>query len=192
MVTTGARTGGADPALPSPAERRIVVIGVSGSGKSTLSRHLGGLTGLPVIHLDRHCWKPGWVKRRGAEWEGIVTELVARPAWIMDGHFGGTLAGRAAAADLVIFLDLPTRTCLARLLLRWWRYRGTHRPDMTEGCPEHFSLEMLHWVASFRWARRPRVLRILEELPPGVRVVRLRTARAVDDWLARCEPGRHG
>ena len=41
---------------------RILVIGCPGAGKSTLSRQLGEKLGLPVIHLDRLFWKPGWVE----------------------------------------------------------------------------------------------------------------------------------
>ena len=41
--------------------RRIVVTGLAGSGKSTLSLALAAKTSLPVIHLDLHFWKPGWV-----------------------------------------------------------------------------------------------------------------------------------
>ena len=33
-----------------------------GSGKSTFARALAARTGLPVIHLDLHYWKPGWVR----------------------------------------------------------------------------------------------------------------------------------
>ena len=40
---------------------RIVIIGCGGSGKSTLARQLGEMTGLPVIHLDKLFWRPGWV-----------------------------------------------------------------------------------------------------------------------------------
>lgn len=42
--------------------RRIAVIGSSGAGKSTLSRLLGDVTGLPVVHLDKEHWQPGWVE----------------------------------------------------------------------------------------------------------------------------------
>ena len=41
--------------------RRVLVTGMAGSGKSTFSRSLAAKTGLPVIHLDVHFWKPGWV-----------------------------------------------------------------------------------------------------------------------------------
>jgi len=34
-----------------------------------------------------------------------VTGLVGKPAWIIDGNFGDTLAPRVAAADTIRFLE---------------------------------------------------------------------------------------
>ena len=33
--------------------RRVMIIGQPGSGKSTLAREIGGLTRLPVVHIDQ-------------------------------------------------------------------------------------------------------------------------------------------
>ncbi|MEH0935109.1 hypothetical protein [Micromonospora psammae] len=35
---------------------------------------------LPLIHLDRHYWRPGWVAPDGAEFRAEVSALAARPA----------------------------------------------------------------------------------------------------------------
>ena len=45
------------------AGRRVLVDGMMGSGKSTFARALSAKTGLPLIHLDSHYWKPGWYGR---------------------------------------------------------------------------------------------------------------------------------
>lgn len=42
--------------------RRILVVGCCGAGKTTLSRELGEILRIPVYHLDRYFWKPGWVE----------------------------------------------------------------------------------------------------------------------------------
>ncbi len=155
--------------------RRIAIIGSSGAGKSTLSLMLGEVTGLPVIHLDKEYWLSGWVEPERAAWQARLAELAARPDWIIDGQYGASLTERLARADLAIFLDLPTRICLWRVVKRWWQLRGRVRPDMSEGCPEKIDLEFLHYVATFRLLQRPRIVAALEA--SGVRTAWLRTIR---------------
>ncbi|MGZ8457629.1 MAG: hypothetical protein ACXWZ4_13600, partial [Gemmatirosa sp.] len=113
-----------------------------------------------------------------------VEALVAGPAWVMDGNYGGTLDLRLAASDAVVFLDLPRVVCLTRVLGRALRYRGRSRPDMAPGCPERLSWEFVRWVWEYPTRRRPDVLRRLAALAPTTRVVVLRSPRAVDAWLA--------
>ena len=64
----------------------MVVTGLAGSGKSTLSLALGAKTGLPVIHLDLHYWKPGWTDPTDAEWREKQREVLAGGSWIADGN----------------------------------------------------------------------------------------------------------
>ena len=67
--------------------RRVLVTGMAGSGKSTFSRSLAAKTGLPVIHLDLHFWKPGWVAPSELEWREKQRGLLAGDAWIADGNY---------------------------------------------------------------------------------------------------------
>src|SRR6185312_15962095 len=118
---------------------RVAIVGVGGAGKSTLAVALGTRTGLPVVHLDRLFWKPGW---RASEREELVAAqeraLPVGGRWIADGNYGGTMPFRLARADTIVFLDLSPSRCLARVLSRAWRSRGRVRADMSEGCPERF------------------------------------------------------
>src|SRR5690349_1254699 len=57
--------------------RRVVVTGMAGAGKSTFARQLAVKTGLPVIHLDVHFWKPGWVESSDTEWRAVQSTLLA-------------------------------------------------------------------------------------------------------------------
>ena len=87
--------------------RRVLVTGMAGSGKSTFSRSLAAKTGLPVIHLDLHFWKPGWVAPSEREWREKQRGLLAGDAWIADGNYHETLDLRLERADTVVFLDTP-------------------------------------------------------------------------------------
>ena len=113
--------------------RRVLVIGMAGSGKSTFSRALSARTGLPVIHLDVHYWKPGWVKPSEDEWRATQRSLLAGDAWIADGNDLDTLELRLGRADTVVLLDTPWWTCATRAFMR-----GLLKPvgEMPEGCED--------------------------------------------------------
>ena len=113
--------------------RRILATGMAGSGKSTFSRSLAAKTGLPVIHLDLHFWKPGWVAPSEPEWREKQRGLLAGEAWIADGNYHETLDLRLERADTVVFLDTPWWVCAGRAFLR-----GLRKPvgEMPEGCDD--------------------------------------------------------
>ncbi len=163
--------------------RRVVVVGSGGSGKSTFSTELGRIAGLPVIHLDREFWRPGWEETPKDEWDSRVTELLAGESWIMDGNFGGTREMRMQAADTIIFLDLPLRVCLYRILKRTLKYYGKSRPDMTDGCNERLDLEFIGWVWNYKHRSRKRLMAELESVGEK-RVIILRNQRQVSEFLS--------
>lgn len=47
---------------------RVAIVGSGGAGKTTFARRLGERLGLPVIHLDEHYRRPGWVATPSREW----------------------------------------------------------------------------------------------------------------------------
>ncbi|MEO5860251.1 MAG: DNA topology modulation protein [Pyrinomonadaceae bacterium] len=163
--------------------KRVVVVGSGGSGKSTFSAELGRSSGLPVIHLDREYWRPDWEETPVDDWNARVAELLAGESWIMDGNFGGTREMRMRAADTIIFLDLPRRVCLYRILKRTFKYFGRSRPDMTEGCNERLDLKFIGWVWNYKHQSRERLLAELEGAGEK-RVIILKNQRQVSGFLA--------
>lgn len=171
--------------------KRVAIIGVAGSGKSWLAARLGEVLDLPVYHLDRLFWRPGWEQTPKDEWRALQEELVEEPVWIIDGNYGGTLDIRLGACDTVIWLDLPTCVCLVSVVWRFLTYRSRTRPDLSPGCPEQLDWEFLRWIATFRKQRRPRILRSLSELSLTKQVVHLTTRRGVRRWLVQVEVAKN-
>jgi adenylate kinase family enzyme len=164
--------------------KKVLVIGSGGSGKTTFSKQLAARTGLPLIHLDQLFWRPGWDPTPDAEWDRLITELSGRDAWIMDGNYGRTIATRMAAADTVIFLDLPRLVCTWRIMKRQIRYAGRTRPDSAAGCPERLTWEFVSWVWTYPSRRRPEMLQRLDGVRSTKTVIVLKSQREVDDFLA--------
>ena len=163
--------------------KRIALIGPGGAGKSTLARQIGTRLDLPVIHLDAHFWHEGWVETPKDNWAGIVAGLTQGEAWVMDGNYGGTMDLRFAAADTIIFLDLPPGLCLMRVLRRQVRYWKRSRPDMAPGCPEKLDWTFLKWIAHYRRDRRPSILERMGRYAEGKRIVHLQTSAQVRRFL---------
>lgn len=168
--------------------KKVIVIGSGGSGKSTFSKKLGEMTGLPVIHLDKLYWRPGWVEPSKEEWAGIHGKLLEGDSWILDGNFGGTMEARIKACDTVIFLDLPRTLCLYRVLKRRLTHKGKNRPDMAEGCNEKIDLEFLLWIWNYPKTSKLRREKLFEEYGGGKSIIRFTSRKEVEDFLMSLEP----
>ncbi|MGW4962310.1 hypothetical protein ACWEPL_34250 [Nonomuraea sp. NPDC004186] len=138
--------------------KRVVILGRGGSGKSTLAARLGTITGLPVIELDKHFWRPGLEATPPDQWAAIQGELVRAETWIMDGDLGpfDVLDVRLQAADTVILLDFSFWRCAWRAIRRsreradfwlWvWAYRRRSRPLLLTAVATHAGDAKLHMI----------------------------------------------
>ena len=149
-----------------------------------MAKAIAAKTGLPLIHLDQLFWHPGWVPTPDPEWDRVTDELIARDSWVMDGNYGRTLPKRIAAADTVVFLDLPRVVCTWRILKRRFNHAGRSRPDVAPGCPEQVGWEFVHWVWTYPSRRRPGVLRQLEAVSQQKNVVVVRNSNDLRRFLA--------
>jgi adenylate kinase family enzyme len=165
---------------------RVAIIGSGGAGKSTIARKLGEITALPVVHLDREHWRPGWVEPPRDEWAATVAKLASEERWIIDGNYGGTMTARIERADTIVFVDLPRMVCVWRALKRSTILKRRPRPDMADGCEERVDFTFLKYIWDYPATRRPAILeRLRAARSEGKTVIRLRSQRAVDRWLAR-------
>lgn len=170
--------------------KRVMIVGGPGSGKSMLARALGEKTGLPVFHMDKIHYRPGWVERSREEKDRLTREVHRKECWIFEGGHSSTYAERVARADTFIWLDVPVGLRLFRVLKRSAKYYGRSRPDLPEGCPERFNLqtiEFLRFIWRTRHSARSKLLQIQENPPAHLSLHRLTTLGEVQDFLSLLE-----
>jgi len=165
--------------------KRVAIVGPGGAGKSTFARALGERTGLPVVHLDRLFWKPGWVETPRDEWRQRQSELFAADRWIADGNYGGTFDERFARADTVIIVARSRLACVASAVGRTARNLG--RPVQAEGCPERFELAFYRWIWNYERDGQPRLDAALRR-HDHLDVAELTTRRSMSRFLERVIP----
>ena len=165
--------------------RRIVILGNAGSGKSTLARELGQRLGLPVVHLDRLFWEPGWTMAESEIFRTRVREATSGSAWVCEGNYHRqTFDLRLPRADLIIWLDTSRVRCVARVAMRGALNRP--RSDLPDGCVEKLDadfLAFLKYVWTFDREKRPAIEN--ERLAKGatVPVLRLRYPGQISEFL---------
>lgn len=174
---------------PLPARpRRVLVAGVSGSGKTTLAGRVEEAADLPHTELDALFHGPGWTPRE--EFVSDVEALIAGDEWVTEWQYAPVRELLADRADLLVWLDLPfstvilprvTRRTLRRRLRREELWNGNVEPPLhtlfTD--PEH----VVRWSFTTRNKYRESVP-ALARTHPHLTVVRLRSTREVDHWIA--------
>lgn len=175
-----------DPLPARPA--RVLVAGVSGVGKTTLAARIAEIVDAPHTEIDGLFHGAEWMPR--PEFLDDVRALVERSSWTTEWQYSSARALLASRADLLVWLDLPFVTVtLPRVVTRTVR-RRVRREVLWNGNLEPpfctFFTDREHIV---RWAistRRTYVTRIpqLEAEHPDLTIVRLRSPRAVERWLA--------
>lgn len=158
--------------------QKVLVIGCPGAGKSTFARRLQGLTGLPLYYLDRLWHKPDRTHITREEFDRVLAEWLARPAWILDGNYSRTLPQRLEACDTVFFLDFPLDVCLAGVENR----RGAQRPDMP-WVEEELDAEFLQYILDFGQAQLPAIRAMLEPYRGRRQILTFRSRAGADAWL---------
>ncbi|PFZ33287.1 DNA topology modulation protein [Bacillus wiedmannii] len=163
--------------------KKIILIGSGGSGKSTLARQLGNKLNIKVHHLDALFWKPNWEGVPREEQIAVQNNLIKDEKWIIDGNYGGTMDIRLNAADTIIFLDFHRTICIYRAFKRIVKYRNKTRPDMGAGCEERFDLQFFKWIWKYPNAKRPTILKGLEQLSEEKKVIVLKSPNEVRKFL---------
>jgi adenylate kinase family enzyme len=167
--------------------RRVAIIAsASGNGKTTLGRALAARLGVRFVELDALVHGPNWTETPDAELRALVLPILAEEGWVIDGSYSRKLGLLVLdAADTVVWLDLPIRVWLPRLVRRTGR-RVAGREPLWNGNRENvltavWGRESLFGYAVIQHFRKRRDYPTeLARFP----VTRLRSAREVDRWLA--------
>ncbi|MBN8237371.1 topology modulation protein [Halobacillus kuroshimensis] len=167
--------------------KRVMILGVSsGVGKSTLAREMGKRLDLPVYHLDALHWEPGWKEADPDVFAARQKAVTAGDEWIIEGNYRPTYNIRAARADTIVYVELPLRVCLYRVLRRWWQFRGRSRPDLGAGCEERLDYGFLSFVVTtYRRRKKEMQERLLKfQLEnPSREVIQLKNKREIHAFL---------
>jgi adenylate kinase family enzyme len=174
-----------DPLDPPP--RRILVAGVSGSGKTTLAGRIAECTGIPHTEIDGLQHGENWAPR--PTFARDVERFTRAERWITEWQYREVRPLLASRADTLVWLDVPTALTMRRVIRRTLR-RRLRRERLWNGNIEAplrtFFTDPEHIV---RWAWRTRntwaghVSEAAAEYP-ALRIVRLRSGRDVEAWLA--------
>jgi adenylate kinase family enzyme len=138
--------------------RRISVVGVSGSGKTTLAAQIARDLGAPHLELDSVFHQPGWQPLAEQEFRARVGAFIAGDAWVIDGNYSAVRDLVWARADTVVWLDLPRRVAMRRLIWRTLR-RTITRAELWNGNRESwdnfFRADPEKSVISYAWQAYP-------------------------------------
>jgi adenylate kinase family enzyme len=100
--------------------RRVAIVkSASGSGATTVGREIAARLGIPFHELDALFWQPDWTEPDRDDFQERVAEVVATDSWVIDGSYQGWIGQLVlGSADVVVWLDLPMRIWLPRLVRR--------------------------------------------------------------------------
>jgi adenylate kinase family enzyme len=167
--------------------RKVAIVGCGGSGKSHLARELARLIDAPLTHLDAEYFDDQWNPLPMDRFEARQRELVAAPCWVIDGNYNSTLQVRLEAADTVIFMDLPTHSCLRGILTRQLRHgRGQNSAC---GVYNRITPQVLRYVLGYRRTMRPRVQAKIDQFAVGAEVIVLTSRRQARRFLSSVAAG---
>jgi adenylate kinase family enzyme len=174
-----------------------VVVGATGSGKSTLALRLAARLGIDYVELDALFWEAGWKQAAPEAFRARVDGATAGTAWVVAGNYGRVRDLLWPRAQAIVWLDYSFPLVLGRLTIRTLRRAVTrevlwngNREYLWEHCRLWSETSLLHWLLkTYRSYRRELPVLFAEPAHAHLDVVRLRSPREMEAWLARLETG---
>jgi adenylate kinase family enzyme len=166
---------------------KIDIIGSFGAGKTTLALQLGETLGIPVFHLDRFFWLPGWKAKPENVRIKILEELVQQEQWIIEGAYLRISKPRLNTADTIIFLDIPDYLCLIRTFLRYFKDREQFCPDLPDRCSRNLTPRRILKVVAFRIRHHKELSQKMRKYESSKNIIWLRSPKEVKNFLAKLQ-----
>jgi len=135
--------------------RRIVVVGSPGSGKTMVARQLAEALDLTHIEFDHLHHRPGWTEASAEEFRADLVAAMAGAAdgWVTDGNYQARARDiHVDLADTMVWLDLPRRTIMFRVVRRTVRRAVTREKLFGRGLIEPLA-------NFFRWDPNKNIMR---------------------------------
>ena len=180
---------------------RVSVVGNSGSGKTTFGRALAERLGVVALELDGVFHQPGWTELPDAEFRRRVAELTAADGgWVVDGNYSKVRDIVWGSADTVVWLDLPRRVVMRRVIGRTFR-RAARRQELWNGNRERWanfvSINPENSIIAWAWSQHANYRTRYEEAMADprwshLRFERLRSAAEVNAFLTQSGDGPSG
>jgi len=175
--------------------RHVVVYGPACSGKTTVAESIAREINVPHIEIDAIYWLPGWEEKPLEEFRADLSAALSRSpdGWVCDGNYSRVRDLTLPQADTVVWLRPPFRVAFWRLLKRTiarcidrkplW---GTNYESWRQSFLSRDSLllyQITHW---HRYDRK--IIQDLVNIPHQASVIKLRSSREVEAFLASISP----
>lgn len=180
-----------DPLAAAPA--RVLVAGVSGVGKTTFAKRVSQIADVPHTEIDGLFHGPNWTPRES--FLDDVRELAHSDAWVTEWQYAAARPILAERANLLVWLDLPFFTVTLPRVISRTVARRIRREELWNGnreAPLHTFFTNREHIVRWSWSTRKKYGESVPALAAQhsqLTVVRLRTTREVERWLADTLPG---
>ena len=140
------------------------------------------------MELDALHWGPNWTPH--ADFAERVESALRGETWVIDGNYGKVRPMIWSAADAIVWLDYPMTITFTRVFqrtfLRWWRREKLWQNNRERLWDQFCTRESLFlWVVqTWRKHRRDYPILLKTAARSGKRIVRLRSPRQAEAWLA--------